>query len=77
MVRHAWETAAEVAADEEKKSDSSKTVEVVGQFIVWARTWLFAVGLGVLEGVTQVLLSAFLAFFLLRDTDILAERLSV
>jgi predicted PurR-regulated permease PerM len=67
----------EEVAEEGKKSDSSKTIEVVGQFIVWARTWLFAVGLGVLEGVTQVLLSAFLAFFLLRDTDILAERLSV
>ncbi|GAA5116645.1 AI-2E family transporter [Luteolibacter yonseiensis] len=71
------ENAAEEIAAVEKKSDSSKTIEVVGQFIVWARTWLFAVGLGVLEGVTQVLLSAFLAFFLLRDTDILAERLSV
>jgi predicted PurR-regulated permease PerM len=64
-------------AEGEKKPASAHAVVLLGQFIVWARTWLLAVGLAVGQGVTQVLLSAFLAFFLLRDTDILSERLAV
>jgi predicted PurR-regulated permease PerM len=67
----------DLQAEEEKKPDSPHVVILLGQFLAWARTWLIAVGLAVGQGVTQVLVSAFLAFFLLRDADILAERLSV
>jgi predicted PurR-regulated permease PerM len=38
---------------------------------------LIAAGLAVGQGVTQVLLSAFLAFFLLRDAAVLSDRLSI
>jgi len=64
-------------AEEEKKLASSHVVALLGQFLSWARTWLIALGLAVGQGVTQVLVSAFLAFFLLRDAPLLAERLSV
>ena len=49
----------------------------LGKFLTWARTWLISVGMAVGQGVTQVLLSAFLAFFLLRDAPELSERLAV
>lgn len=52
-------------------------VVLLGKFLAWARTWLIAVGLAVGQGVTQILLSAFLAFFLLRDAPVLAERLAI
>ena len=52
-------------------------VVLLGKFLAWARTWLIGVGLAVGQGVTQILLSAFLAFFLLRDAPILADRLAV
>ncbi len=61
----------------EQKLASSHVVALLGQFLSWARTWLISVGLAVGQGVTQVLVSAFLAFFLLRDAPVLAERLSV
>ena len=50
---------------------------MVGRFLAWAREWLIAAGLAVGQGVTQVLLSAFLAFFLLRDSQELGRRVSV
>ncbi|MES2658553.1 MAG: AI-2E family transporter [Verrucomicrobiota bacterium] len=61
----------------EKKPASAHVVVLLGQFLVWARTWLIALGLAVWAGVTQVVLSAFLAFFLLRDAPVLSERLAV
>jgi predicted PurR-regulated permease PerM len=64
-------------AEDVKKPQSAKMVALLGQFLVWARTWLIAVGLAVWTGVTQVLLSAFLAFFLLRDAPVLSERLAI
>ncbi|TAG11538.1 MAG: AI-2E family transporter [Verrucomicrobia bacterium] len=56
---------------------SSQIVAMLGKFIIWARSGLIAVGLAVGQGITQVLLSAFLAFFLLRDASKLGERLGV
>jgi predicted PurR-regulated permease PerM len=56
---------------------SSHIVALLGQFLSWARKWLVAVGLAVGQGVTQVLVSAFLAFFLLRDAPVLSARLGV
>ena len=63
--------------DEDKKQKSAHVIVLLGQFLVWAKSGLFAVGLAVWSGVTQVVLSAFLAFFLLRDAPILSERLSI
>jgi predicted PurR-regulated permease PerM len=57
--------------------NSPHIVVLLGQFLAWARTGLIAVGLAVGQGVTQILLSAFLAFFLLRDTQVLSARLAV
>jgi predicted PurR-regulated permease PerM len=65
------------AGAEEKTLASSHVVALLGQFLSWARKWLIAVGLAVGQGVTQVLLSAFLAFFMLRDAPVLSQRLSV
>lgn len=56
---------------------SPQFVVVLGQFLSWARKGLLAVGLAVTQGVTQMLVSAFLAFFLLRDAPVLSERLRV
>jgi predicted PurR-regulated permease PerM len=73
-----------VSADEEKavgmegrKDESPHVVVLFGRFLAWARSWLISAGLAVGQGVTQVLVSAFLAFFLLRDAPELSERLGV
>lgn len=63
--------------DAEKTQNSPHVVVLLGQFLAWARTGLISAGLAVGQGVTQVLLSAFLAFFLLRDAPILSIRLEV
>ncbi len=68
---------ADAKTDEEKKTESAHVVVLLGKFLVWARSGLLAVGLAVWAGVTQVVLSAFLAFFLLRDAPVLSERLSI
>jgi len=60
-----------------EKTDSPHIVRLLGQFLSWARTWLISAGLAVGHGVTQIIVSAFLAFFMLRDAPVLAERLSV
>jgi predicted PurR-regulated permease PerM len=63
--------------EEEVRPPTPHVVVLFGRFLVWARSGLIAVGLAVGQGVTQVLLSAFLAFFLLRDAAVLSERLSI
>lgn len=68
---------AQVGQEEEEKDDSSHLVALLARFLAWARDWLIAAGLAVGQGVTQVLVSAFLAFFLLRDSPQLSERLGV
>lgn len=62
--------------DVDKKQDTPHFVVLLGQLLGWAKNGLIAVGLAVWSGVTQVVLSAFLAFFLLRDAPELAERLA-
>ena len=58
-------------------NESSPIIAMLGRFLSWARTGLIAVGLTVGQGVTQILISTFLAFFLLRDSPQLAARLNV
>lgn len=60
-----------------EKTESPHVVVLLGKLLVWAKSWLISAGLAVGQGVTQVLISAFLAFFLLRDAPELAERLTV
>jgi predicted PurR-regulated permease PerM len=55
--------------------DSTRLVDLLGRTLGMARTALVATGLAVGQGVTQVALSVFLAFFFLRHADVLAERL--
>ncbi|MGA0846021.1 MAG: AI-2E family transporter, partial [Luteolibacter sp.] len=57
--------------------ESPRMVVMIGRFLVWAKSGLIAAGLAVGQGVTQVLLSAFLAFFLLRDAPELSQRLAI
>jgi predicted PurR-regulated permease PerM len=71
------ESADEGEAADERKTDSSHVVVLLGRFLAWARSWLISAGVAVGQGVTQVLVSAFLAFFLLRDAPELAQRLAV
>ncbi len=68
----------DVDADETVvKPESPQLMMLLGRSIAWARTGLITIGLGVFHGVAEVLLSAFLAFFLLRHAPVLAERLNV
>ena len=67
-----------VDGPEGKAGDKSpQLIVMTGKFLSWARTWLLAAAKAVGNGVTQVLLSAFIAFFLLRDAPELSRRLSV
>ena len=62
---------------EGKKIASPQAVVLLGQLLSRAWGWVLSGTLAVGQGVTQVLVSAFLAFFLLRDAPVLAERLSI
>ena len=77
VVREAPAPKAEAGEEAEDKAASLHLVELLGKALAWARTWLVAAGLAVGQGVTQVLVSAFLAFFLLRDAPELSKRLGV
>ncbi len=61
----------------EEVRESPQLVMMIGKVLVWAKSGLITAGLAVGQGVTQVLLSAFLAFFLLREAPELSERLAV
>lgn len=62
----------------EKEADSSpQLIVLAGKFLNWARGWLLSSAKAVGNGVAQVLFSAFLAFFLLRDAPELSRRLSI
>lgn len=63
------------ADPEGDREDSARLVDLLGRALGMARTALVATGLAVGQGVTQVALSVFLAFFFLRHADVLAERL--
>jgi predicted PurR-regulated permease PerM len=67
----------EEATAADRKAASSHVVFLLGRYLSWAQSWLIAAGKTVVQGVTQVLISAFLAFFLLRDAPELSERLGV
>jgi predicted PurR-regulated permease PerM len=71
------ETVMEDVVDGEGKNESPHVVVLLGKLLAWAKSGLISAGLAVGQGVTQVLISAFLAFFLLRDAPELAERLAV
>jgi predicted PurR-regulated permease PerM len=64
----------EVAA---ARVESPGMVYLLGRALASARTGLVAVGLAVGQGLGQILMSAFLAFFFLRDAPFLAARLAV
>lgn len=61
----------------EEKTDSTRLVTLLGQVLGMVRKGLLAVSIAAINGVTQVIMSAFLAFFFLRDASMLAERLKV
>jgi predicted PurR-regulated permease PerM len=63
------------AAD--RKADSSHAVMLLGRYLSWAQSGLISAGKAVVQGVTQMLISAFLAFFLLRSAPELSDRLAV
>jgi predicted PurR-regulated permease PerM len=68
---------AETAGEKEAADESPHIVVLLGKVLLWAKSWLISAGIAVGQGVTQVLLSAFLAFFLLRDAPELSQRLAV
>jgi predicted PurR-regulated permease PerM len=65
------------AKAEEAKEMSEKLVALLGRSLGVAQKALVTAGLAVGQGVTQVILSAFLAFFFLRNETALSERLKV
>ena len=62
---------------EEKKEQSPNFVVLLGRFLSWMWSSLVSVTLAVGQGVTQLILSGFLAFFLLRDAPVLSDRLAI
>jgi predicted PurR-regulated permease PerM len=60
----------------DQKLESQNFVALIGKFLTWAWGWLLTITLAVGQGVTQLVLSGFLAFFLLRDAPILSQRLA-
>lgn len=58
-------------------ADSPRLVALLGDLLSWARTGLVRSGLAIGSGVLQMIMSAFLTFFLLRDAPVLAERLGI
>lgn len=71
------ESDAETAGERAAADESPHIVVLLGKGLLWARKGLITAGIAVGQGVTQVLLSAFLAFFLLRDAPELSQRLAV
>jgi predicted PurR-regulated permease PerM len=65
------------AEAENAKEMSEKLVALLGRTLGVAQKALVTAGLAVGQGVTQVILSAFLAFFFLRNETALSERLKV
>lgn len=56
--------------------DQSRLVNALRQVIKWARSWLPRLGLAIGRGVTEVTLSVFIVFFILRDGATAADRLT-
>jgi predicted PurR-regulated permease PerM len=55
----------------------TKLGQVAAVLIPWARYWLPAAGLAIINGLTQVALSVFLTFFIFRDGSALGHRLDI
>ena len=70
------EVVPDVVAPEEKEK-SLNFVGLFGKFLAWTWDRLLTATLVVGQGLTHLMLSAFLAFFFLRDASVLADRLSV
>jgi predicted PurR-regulated permease PerM len=68
-----------VAADAtpDETAVSSRTAWFMGSTVATAQIWLIAVGKAILQGVTSVLLSVFLTFFLLRGGASIGVHLRV
>jgi predicted PurR-regulated permease PerM len=67
----------EQTGEELKAEGRSQVISMLGGFLARVYNWLLVAGLAVGQGLLQVLISAFLAFFLLRDSAMLSVRLSV
>ena len=61
----------------EDSASKPNFVVLLGKFLTWAWSALLSITLAVGQGVTQLVLSGFLAFFLLKDADILSQRVTV
>ena len=57
-------------------TDRSKLRQTIRTVLAWVQSWLVAFGLAIGAGVTQVALSLLLMFFILKDGEALAGRLS-
>lgn len=66
----------EKAVDEAGQPKTQNFAVLLGRFLSWAWSWLLTLALAVTQGVTQLVLSGFLAFFLLRDAPVLSDRLA-
>jgi predicted PurR-regulated permease PerM len=58
------------------RSGESKLGQTLRAIVSWTRSWVIAFGLAIGGGVVQIALSLFLIFFLLRDGQVLGERLA-
>jgi predicted PurR-regulated permease PerM len=54
----------------------SRLANALRKLFAWAQSWLPSVGLAIGRGITEVALSVFLAFFILRDGAAVADRLA-
>ena len=54
----------------------TKLARLLGAVFAWAADWLPRAGLAIVQGLTQILLSVLLTFFIFRDGGLLALRLT-
>ncbi|MCL4178332.1 MAG: AI-2E family transporter [Verrucomicrobia bacterium] len=74
------ETAPGAVVQEEPSSAASfgesRLANALRGVFAWAQSWLPRAGLAIGRGITEVALSVFLAFFILRDGTVVADRLA-
>jgi predicted PurR-regulated permease PerM len=56
--------------------EESRLANALRKVFAWAQSWLPRAGLAIGRGITEVALSVFLAFFILRDGTAVADRLA-
>jgi predicted PurR-regulated permease PerM len=71
------EPAEALALPATQPAGENKLARLLGALFAWASEWLPRAGLAMLQGVTQILLSVLLTFFVFRDGAALAQRLVV